>query len=60
MALSGKTCHSHLQLSFLLVVFKPGSLVERSEFEGEEDGIIWGLIKFEVGFIFTAQVQSTF
>lgn len=43
MALSGKTCCFNLQLSFLLVVFKPGFWVEKkSEFEEQDDGIIKG------------------
>lgn len=36
--------------SFLLGVFRPGSLVELSEFEGEEDGTIWSVMKFKVGY----------
>lgn len=58
MALSGKTGHSPFQLSFLLMGFRPGSLVERSKLEGEEDGLIWAVIKFEVGSMFTSLVQN--
>lgn len=55
MALSGKTCHSPSHLSSLLV----GVLVESSRFEGEEDGVIWVVMTFEVGFVFTPLRQST-
>lgn len=50
MALSGKTWCYHLLFHFFLGVFRPGSLVEISEFEGEEDGTIWSVIKFKVGY----------
>lgn len=55
MALSGKTCHSSSQLSFLLM----GSLVESSKHEEEEDGVIWAVMKLEVGSVFTTLGQST-
>lgn len=55
MALSGKTCYSSSQLSFLLT----GSLVESSKHEEEEDGVIWAVMKLEVGAMFTTLGQST-
>lgn len=50
MALSGKTCCFNLQLSFLLVVFKPGFWVEKKvNLRSKMMESLRGAIKFEVG-----------